>query len=120
MPDHTERRRFSRVNFQADASLTQGMLNTPVTVLDLSLKGVLLQKFESAQYELQRPLQLHISLSDNVTISSTLQCVHQEADRLGFQFQSLDNDSMAHLRRLIELNLGDPAAAERELIELLH
>jgi hypothetical protein len=38
---------------------------------------------------------------------------------LGFQVQYIDLDSATHLRRLVELNLGDPALLEREFENLL-
>jgi len=31
---------------------------------------------------------------------------------------SIDLDSITHLRRLLELNLGDPQLVERELLQL--
>jgi hypothetical protein len=33
--------------------------------------------------------------------------------------RSIDIESITHLRRLIEVNLGDPAASERELKALI-
>lgn len=38
---------------------------------------------------------------------------------VGLRCSSLDLDSATHLRRLVELNLGDPALLERELATLL-
>jgi hypothetical protein len=34
---------------------------------------------------------------------------------VGFHFTEIDADSMAHLRRLLELNTGDAGEIEREL-----
>jgi hypothetical protein len=34
--------------------------------------------------------------------------------------RSIDLDTVTHLRRLIELQLGDPALLERDLAELTH
>jgi hypothetical protein len=38
---------------------------------------------------------------------------------VGLRCDRLDVDSMSHLRRLVELNLGDPALLERDLQSLI-
>ena len=49
----------------------------------------------------------------------TAQVVHQTLEQLHLSCVNIDIDSISHLRRLIELNIGDATAAERELSELL-
>jgi hypothetical protein len=44
---------------------------------------------------------------------------HVEAGHAGVLCRSIDLESITHLRRLIEVNLGDPAASERELKALI-
>lgn len=44
---------------------------------------------------------------------------HLEPGRAGFEIHHLDMDSAAHLRRLIELNLGDDARLHRELAAMI-
>ena len=44
---------------------------------------------------------------------------HVEGDHAGVLCRSIDLESITHLRRLIEVNLGDPAASERELKALI-
>ena len=43
---------------------------------------------------------------------------HEENKELGLKCKDIDVDSITHLRRLIELNLGDPDLLERELSAL--
>ena len=43
---------------------------------------------------------------------------HAEAGRIGFRIEHIDMDSVAHLRRLVELNLGDPDLLKRDLAAL--
>jgi len=43
---------------------------------------------------------------------------HVEGGRVGLRRTHIDIESVTHLRRLVELNLGDPALLERELHEL--
>ena len=44
---------------------------------------------------------------------------HIDGRHLGLCCTSIDLDSITHLRRLVELNAGDPAILERELTALL-
>jgi hypothetical protein len=44
---------------------------------------------------------------------------HIEDDRVGVSCSHIDLDSAAHLRRLVELNLGDEAQLHRELQALM-
>jgi hypothetical protein len=45
--------------------------------------------------------------------------IHSETDQIGFRCDHIDLESISHLKRLVELNLGDEAALERELHELV-
>ena len=49
----------------------------------------------------------------------TVELVQQSLEQLRFSCHSIDIDSISHLRRLIELNIGDADACERELYELV-
>jgi hypothetical protein len=44
--------------------------------------------------------------------------VHEEKDETGLQCNAIDIDSVTHLRRLVELNLGDSAQINKELSQL--
>lgn len=44
---------------------------------------------------------------------------HVEGRHAGVICRSIDLESITHLRRLIEVNLGDPSASERELKALI-
>jgi hypothetical protein len=52
-------------------------------------------------------------------ITMETRVVHREGDDAGLRCLSIDLDSVTHLRRLVELNLGDPALLDRELSELI-
>lgn len=45
---------------------------------------------------------------------------HVEGERSGVLCRSIDLESITHLRRLIEMNLGDAALVERELAALIN
>ena len=119
MTEHRERRRFSRVNFSTPVTLVQGDQQWQGKLLDISLKGVLVELPAAADYDPQASLTASIPLSDQASINMVVQPAHQERHLLGLECMSIDMESIGHLRRLIELNLDDPTAAERELTELI-
>ncbi|AQT58917.1 PilZ domain-containing protein [Cellvibrio sp. PSBB023] len=117
--DDSERRKFSRILFDAHVELAQGEFHWRASLLDISLKGLLLQQQLPAEVDAHTPILVKILLSDNTTIAMSVTVAHQHHNQTGLVCSSIDIDSVSHLRRLIELNLGDSTAAERELIELI-
>ncbi len=114
-----ERRRFSRVDFTAQVALTQGSLTCAAELIDISLKGLLLRIPADTPLDPGQPLQASVYLAADLPITMNASIVHHAGEQLGLTCDLIDIESMSHLRRLIELNLGDPAAAERELHELI-
>ena len=51
-------------------------------------------------------------------VSMHVAVVHQEPEEIGLQCNAIDIDSVTHLRRLVELNLGDEAQLHKELSQL--
>jgi hypothetical protein len=114
-----ERRSFKRILFDGNAQLIQNQQNWPVKVIDISLKGLLLEIADNWQGELNQPYQAHIQLSENVIIQMTVEWKHTHSGHAGFICQKVDIDSITHLRRLLELNLADQALLEREFSALI-
>lgn len=114
----TERRRFSRIGFDADAIIIQGEQRQSVQVLDISIKGVL-AGVEAPEQINTAPATLLIVLENASLIEMQITLVRRHEQYLGFRCDSIDIDSAAHLRRLMELNLNIPNAAERVLEELV-
>lgn len=115
----SERRKFSRILFDAHVELAQGELHWRASLLDISLKGLLLQQQLPTDVNTNEPILIKILLSDHTTIAMSVTVTHQHHNQTGLVCSSIDIDSVSHLRRLIELNLGDSTAAERELAELI-
>ncbi|MFC3117252.1 PilZ domain-containing protein [Cellvibrio fontiphilus] len=115
----SERRKFSRILFDAHVELAQGEFHWRASLLDISLKGLLLQQKLPPEVSVKDPVLVKILLSDNTCIAMSVTVAHQHHQQTGLVCSSIDIDSVSHLRRLIELNLGDAAAAERELSELI-
>ena len=115
-----ERRHFVRVHFAAPAQLVSGDFTLQVQVLDLSLKGALIVLPEGVRMKQESVCTLTLPLSsDSGQIEMTALVAHVDARQLGLLCTHFDLDSVTHLRRLIELQLGDPSLLERDLGELV-
>lgn len=113
-----ERRRFSRVNFHSRVQLSQGEQHWDCELLDVSLKGLLIKREATQDFQTESPFSACINLGEDEQIHMQL-TLARSGEQQGFTCTSIDVESIRHLRRLIELNLGDPEAAEREITEMI-
>ena len=114
-----DRRHFTRVLFDAPALLTTGNGTFEVHVLDLSLKGALVQGPVGMALPSGAPCQLVVPLAaTGKHIAMSAEVAHVDGLHLGLLCRSMDLDSITHLRRLIELQLGDPTLLQRDLCAL--
>jgi hypothetical protein len=116
-----DKRHFHRVAHDARATVTNGGQPIPATVLDLSLKGCLVEFREGARaLSAERDYEIRIHLGEGVEIVMEASLAHNEQSRAGFACRYIDLDSACALRRLVELNLGDPELLERDLEALAY
>jgi len=116
---HSNRRRFKRIAFDAVTTLSQGATVWSAELVDLSLKGLLIHRPGGWHDSNEGIFLVDIRLAENVHVEMDAQLVHKEADQLGFKCLHIGLESIQHLRRLIELNLADAAELERELGALI-
>ena len=118
----SERRRFVRIEFHARTELSQGPFTWPVELLDLSLKGLLIEKPEPWLGNPEEPFiaVIHLGNEEEQSVRMEVRLTHDDHGHLGFVCEHIDLDSIRHLRRLIELNLGDPDELKRVLAALIH
>ncbi|EIK53581.1 carbamoylphosphate synthase large subunit [Stutzerimonas stutzeri TS44] len=114
----SERRRFQRIEFDAATELFQGERRWPVELHDLSLRGLLVRRPQQWDADPAQPFQALVRLSGDAEVCMEVAMVHEEGDLIGLACRHIDLDSIAHLRRLVELNLGDETLLERELAAL--
>lgn len=116
-----ERRRFTRIAYAAPAALVLASHRAPVAVIDLSLKGALLRVPAGAALPgIGTPCELRLALGgDASAIRMPARVAHHDGRELGLECSELDLDSATHLRRLIGLNLHDPALLDRDLMALI-
>ncbi|MEX6501619.1 PilZ domain-containing protein [Pseudomonas zhanjiangensis] len=113
-----DRRRFSRIAFDAPTAIVQGGRRWPTELHDVSLKGLLVHRPADWNGDPQQPFEAIIELADDACVRMEVVQARSQDDLLGFACQHIDLDSISHLRRLVELNLGDEALLERELAAL--
>jgi hypothetical protein len=115
-----EKRRFHRIEFDAPCELHWKDEVWDAEVLDISLKGALLSRPENWTMPLGEPCELIVHLNDHETgIVMAVSLRHVEETRLGFKCEYIDLESASHLKRLVELNLGDQALLDREFAHLI-
>lgn len=111
-----ERRKFSRILFAASASLQQGNEQWQTTILDLSLNGALVEEPEHFTSTAQ-PITLSCILpGSDIELKMATELVHHRNGQLGLKCSFIDVDSISHLKRMVELNLGDASLLNRELM----
>lgn len=110
------RRKFHRVPFVSECKISCGDLAWDGELLDISLRGALFQLPESASLERGANCYLDIILADgNIHLQFESELAHQEGDHYGFRFLSENLETLTHLRRLLELNLGEDDVMKREI-----
>jgi hypothetical protein len=120
MNDSMDRRRFWRAEFQAEVQLIDaGGRIAPTELLDISLKGALVNVPPQWAGRLGDVCRIDLQLADDAKITMSAVVAHVEGRHVGLRCEDIDLDSITHLRRLVELNAGDPSLLERELGVLL-
>jgi hypothetical protein len=115
----SERRNFWRAAFHSPVRLTTHEGQAPARLLDISLKGALLETDNGWHGKPGTECQLSLELAPDTVITMWATAMHVEERHVGLRCDNIDLDSITHLRRLVELNSGDPAILERELGSLI-
>lgn len=119
MPMQQNRRQFWRAHFHSPVQLALHGKVTEAELYDISLKGALVKVPPGWAGKQGDRCQLRLSLGTQATISMSADVMHLAGQRVGFECERIDLDSVTHLRRLVELNSGDAALLDRELASLI-
>lgn len=110
-----DQRSFRRINFETEADILIDNLAVRCKLADLALQGALFCASDALAVEIGKHYQLNIRLpASDLTMQFTAELIHQRGLFYGFIFIAEDSVTMGHLRRLLELNIGDSAETERE------
>lgn len=121
MATQQQKRQFTRVPFDADVRLVQQSGDAwDSRLYDISLKGALIAAPRGWAGERGDEFLLEVFLAgEDIKIDMNVSVAHMEEGRIGFHCEFIDIDSISHLHRLMELNLGDEAQLEREISEMI-
>jgi len=91
-------------------------------LIDISLKGSLIAGYSDTTPIARTACKLTLTLdeSDEIKIIMTGTTAHKIKNRVGIHCELIDNDSMIHLRKLTEYNLGKVVLLNRDFNALLH
>jgi len=119
MGKEEERRHFIRIPMDSEVHLNCDGRRWQTELIDISMTGALVSRPAQWAPSDDTPCRLEITLSDDITITMEVVAAHEEADYIGFRCTHIGLESISHLKRLVELNLGDHHLLERELHELV-
>jgi hypothetical protein len=116
-----ERRCYPRFPFHSSAILTLFPIYHDATLIDLSMRGALVELDIAATIDLGAPCTLRVLGNEGrqVLEVEALTAYCSADGRVGLELVQLAPGVMNALRRLIEMNLGTPKLLERDLCALL-
>lgn len=115
-----EKRHFARVRIDGRASIACDETKWGTELVDVSLKGALVHR--PAGWEGSRGDDCRLELVLDGGAAQILMhgaIAHASERYIGFRCEFIDLDSISHLKRLLQLNLGDDSLLQRELQELV-
>lgn len=116
----TEQRNYRRIPFQTEAELNIAETPHQCELIDLALQGALFKTEQDLPLEIGNRCQMTIALpASDLTMKFTGELMHHRGQFYGFIFVSEDVVTMGHLRRLLELNIGNGDEVDREFFHWL-
>ena len=114
-----ERRRFSRIVYQTQALLSQENKVVKSSLCDLSLHGLLLTSDDADSLDVDSMVDVEFSLQDSdISIELVGKIVGLNNNVIRLSIDHIDIESIGHLKRLIELNVGDDELLHRDIEHL--
>jgi hypothetical protein len=120
LPVADNRRQFRRIAFDGEVRLYSNRAMWTTRLIDISLKGALVDRPDGWDGQGGTRQRLDLRVATGLIISVGGLIAHASARTIGYRFDKIDLDSFVRLKRLIELNLGDPEMLNRELGSLGH
>lgn len=115
-----EKRHFTRIRINGSTVVHYLDKKFPAELIDISFKGALITKPKDIELPIDSVCEIQIALEgSDIVINMRGHVTHRLDSQVGICCDNIDLDSITHLKRLIELNLGDESLLERELHELV-
>jgi len=114
-----QRRKHYRLPYVCPCVLIYEGKKYPTHLVDISLKGAMVGVPVGLEPKEGHAYRLEVTLDEAPgAIIMEVVPAHWSKGRIGLRCFSMDVDSLTHLRRLLELNLGDPTLVEKELRQM--
>jgi hypothetical protein len=112
-----ERRHFHRILFDAPLLFTTMGDGYDSSLIDISLNGALIHRPDgwNGKSGDGATISIHLGESEDEEIIMEGTVTHVDENGLGLRCTHIDMNSITHLRRLLELNLGDMEVLERDM-----
>lgn|SRR5690606_26794330 len=111
-----ERRQFTRFPFDGTVSFNFKGEIIQAKLIDISLQGALIELEHEWTQGIVHELHFDLHLNEQAfSVQFEGSIVHIEGKLVGISCEFIDIDSASHLKRLVELNLGDTLLLAREL-----
>jgi hypothetical protein len=107
-----ERRRHTRVPLQFEAFVKLRRKKIPVSTLNLSMRGMRCS-VDPLFIEGDACTVIFV-LSSEITFQIRGSIVRTGKNQTGIHFESMDEDSFFHLKKLVQYNASDPDTIDRE------
>jgi len=110
-------RKFGRIHFDCFVKFEFDDSRLDCELIDISLKGALIHNCTGATPSDLSECKLILYLTEDHEIKIEMEGVvaHKHSNRIGIMCKHIDIDSMTHLKRLVEVNIGQPELLDREL-----
>ncbi|MDP2561811.1 PilZ domain-containing protein [Psychrobium sp. 1_MG-2023] len=113
-----DKRLFQRVLFSHDAKLIIAEQQWSTQILDLSLHGFLCTEPSLFPADTGDHVQLELKLGDEHIIKMNAIIAHVDKHMLGMKCHHIDLDSIAELKRLMQLNIANEELLNRDITQL--
>ena len=118
-PKPQNKRQFTRIIFDSPVYLSNKTASWKSELLDISLNGVLIERPVDWNATVGDIFKLTLDLNNSdIEIRMEVEVAHMENNHVGLHCKHIDLDSITHLRRLVELNVGNTDILNRELSAL--
>lgn len=127
----TDKRQFQRVTLNVPGSLSHSDISIPVVIIDISLQGLRISALDDVlaalPFDSHEPYMIRFQANDDSPeIIASLEQLYRQSDSrrtdtvMGCKVSHIDVESLASLRRLIQLNSGDQELSDRDLDALIN
>jgi hypothetical protein len=110
-----EKRRRTRVAVHFDVTVSLGEEVIQARIINISLTGILCES--SPLFRKDAAGKVVITLSDDLKISIDSRVLRVGKQETAISFTSMDEESFAHLKKLVEYNVGDADLVDSDLRE---